>query len=153
MERHALTLEPAPEAEREVVGDARRRRGRRRERRRDRHRPRGRRVRPPGAPPVGVADYLPTPTLADLDWMVLMPEKSVGIATIPAGAKPGQSGVMVGGRPFRAGIHHYTKDGLLIGEFHSDEARFGGQTDAWKNWPTGLIDVMGGVNVNRDPRD
>jgi len=94
-----------------------------------------------------------TPSMADLQWQVALPEVAVGLDVIPPGKTPQQSGVMVGGNPGRGGIHHYTKDGLLIGQFQSDEARFGGQTDAWKNWPSGLMDFYGALNVVRDPRD
>jgi hypothetical protein len=71
--------------------------------------------------------------------------KTVGLAPIPGG----NGGVLVGGDPWRGGVRHYTKDGLLIGGFQSD-VRFGTQP---LDWPSGLLDSQLAVNCNRDPRD
>ena len=57
--------------------------------------------------------------------------------------------MLVGGDPWRGGIHHYTKDGLLIGAFFSD-ARFGVQPI---DWPSGMLDAYLAVSCQRDPRD
>lgn len=107
---------------------------------------------PKGPVPFGSADYVTTPVLADLQWMLVTPEVNVSLDVIPTGKKPEQSGVMIGGYPFRGGVHHYTKDGLLIGAFNSDAARFGGLKDDGQH-PSGLLDFYGAVSVNRDPRD
>ena len=78
-------------------------------------------------------------------WMVVLPKKSVGLAPIPGG----RGGVLIGGDPWRGGVRHYTKDGLLIGGFQSHQ-RFGIQPI---DWPSGLLDAQFAVNCNRDPRD
>ena len=56
---------------------------------------------------------------------------------------------MIGGDPYRGGVRHYTKDGLLIGGFQSDP-RFGTKP---LDWPSGLLDAQLAVNCDRDPRD
>ncbi|HEY5741784.1 MAG TPA: hypothetical protein VIS99_04525, partial [Terrimicrobiaceae bacterium] len=63
-------------------------------------------------------------------WSVVLPKMAVGLAPIPGG----KGGVFIGGDPWRGGVRHYTKDGLLIGGFHSDQ-RFGTQP---VDWPSGL---------------
>ena len=78
-------------------------------------------------------------------WSVMLPKATVGLAPISGG----QGGVLVGGDPWRAGVHHYTKEGLLIGSFQSDP-RFGAQP---LDWPSGMLDAYLAVNCNRDPRD
>ena len=78
-------------------------------------------------------------------WMIVLPKKSVGLAPIPGGS----GGVFIGGDPWRAGVRHYTKDGLMIGGFQSDP-RFGVQP---LDWPSGLLDAQLSVGCNRDPRD
>ncbi|HEY5813723.1 MAG TPA: hypothetical protein VIT23_13840, partial [Terrimicrobiaceae bacterium] len=78
-------------------------------------------------------------------WSVVLPKMAVGLAPIPGG----KGGVFIGGDPWRGGVRHYTKDGLLIGGFHSDQ-RFGTQP---VDWPSGLLDSHLAVNCNRDPRD
>ncbi len=78
-------------------------------------------------------------------WWVILPMKTVGLAPIPGG----NGGVLIGGDPWRGGIRHYTKDGLLIGGFQSDP-RFGAKP---LDWPTGLLDSHLAVGCNRDPRD
>lgn len=78
-------------------------------------------------------------------WAVVLPKKTVGLAPIPGG----KGGVFVGGDPWRGGVRHYTKDGLLIGGFQSDP-RFGTQP---VDWPTGLLDAQLAVGCDRDPRD
>jgi DNA-binding beta-propeller fold protein YncE len=83
--------------------------------------------------------------LQNYAWTVVLPKSSVGLSAIPGG----KGGVLIGGDPWRGGIHHYSKDGLLIGAFSSD-ARFGVQPI---NWPSGLLDAYLAVNCHRDPRD
>ncbi len=83
---------------------------------------------------------------------VSLPELCVGLDVVPLGKNPRQSGVMIGGYPFRGGIHHYTQDGLLIGAFNSDEKRFGGVKGDGNN-PSGWMDLYGALSINRDPRD
>lgn len=78
-------------------------------------------------------------------WTVLLPKSSVGLSPISGGS----GGVLVGGDPWRGGIHHYTKDGLLIGSFCSDP-RFGVQP---VDWPSGMLDAHLAVSCQRDPRD
>jgi WD40 repeat protein len=78
-------------------------------------------------------------------WSVVLPKVSVGLAPIPGE----RGGVLIGGDPWRGAVSHYTKDGLLIGRFHSDK-RFGTQP---LDWPSGLLDSHLAVNCNRDPRD
>jgi hypothetical protein len=78
-------------------------------------------------------------------WTVVLPKSSVGLSPIPGG----EGGVLVGGDPWRGGVHHYTKDGLLIGSFFSD-VRFGVQP---VDWPSGLFDSYLAVGCQRDPRD
>ena len=81
----------------------------------------------------------------DARWAVVLPKKTVGLAPVPGG----NGGVLVGGDPWRAGVRHYTKDGLLIGGFQSDP-RYGVPPF---DWPSGLLDAPLAVNCNRDPRD
>ena len=81
----------------------------------------------------------------DARWAVVLPKKTVGLAPVPGG----NGGVLVGGDPWRAGVRHYTKDGLLIGGFQSDP-RYGVPPF---DWPSGLLDAQLAVNCNRDPRD
>jgi hypothetical protein len=78
-------------------------------------------------------------------WSVMLPKATVGLCPINGG----QGGVLIGGDPWRAGVHHYTKDGLLIGSFQS-HPRFGAQP---LDWPSGMLDAYLAVNCNRDPRD
>ena len=78
-------------------------------------------------------------------WSVVLPKATVGLSPINGG----QGGVLVGGDPWRAAVHHYTKEGLLIGSFQSDP-RFGAQP---LDWPSGMLDAFLAVNCNRDPRD
>ena len=78
-------------------------------------------------------------------WSVVLPKKTVGLAAIPGG----NGGVFIGGDPWRGGVHHYTRDGLLIGGFQSDQ-RFGVQP---RDWPSGLLDSQLAVNCERDARD
>lgn len=78
-------------------------------------------------------------------WMIVLPETCVGLAAIPGG----NGGVMIGGQPHQGIIHHYSEDGLLIGSFGPDTARFNSPEDH----PTGLMDMFGALNVCRDPRD
>jgi DNA-binding beta-propeller fold protein YncE len=83
--------------------------------------------------------------ISTADWAVVLPKVSVGLTPIPGG----RGGVLIGGDPWRGGVRHYTKDGLLIGGFHSDK-RFGTQP---LDWPSGLLDSHLAINCNRDPRD
>ena len=83
--------------------------------------------------------------ISEAKWCVVLPKKTVGMSPIQGGS----GGVLVGGDPWRAGIRHYTKDGLLIGGFQSDP-RYG--TPPF-DWPSGLLDAQLAVNCNRDPRD
>ncbi len=83
--------------------------------------------------------------ISEPKWWVVLPKKSVGLAPIPGG----NGGVFIGGDPWRGGVRHYTKDGLLIGGFQSAQ-RFGTQP---LDWPSGLLDAHLAVNCNRDPRD
>ena len=83
--------------------------------------------------------------IAQVAWTVALPNMAVGLSPIPGGA----GGVLIGGDPWRGGVRHYTRDGLLIGGFQSD-ARFGEQP---VDWPSGLLDAYLAVNCNRDPRD
>ncbi|HET9523660.1 MAG TPA: FlgD immunoglobulin-like domain containing protein [Terrimicrobiaceae bacterium] len=92
--------------------------------------------------------WLPAPK-----WHVVLPTASVGMAPIPGG--PG--GVFVGANTDdttgadRGGvIHHYTKDGLLIGTFKSAPA-FGVEGSA--DLPSGAFDAFSALSCNRDPRD
>ena len=78
-------------------------------------------------------------------WCVVLPKKTVGLAPIPGG----KGGVLIGGDPWRGGVRHYTRDGLLIGGFQSD-SRFGTQP---LDWPSGLLDAHLAIGCNRDPRD
>jgi sugar lactone lactonase YvrE len=83
--------------------------------------------------------------ITDSAWTVVLPKACVGLSPIPGG----NGGVLIGGDPWRGGVHHYTKDGLLIGSFFSD-ARFGVQPI---DWPSGLFDSYLAVGCERDPRD
>ncbi len=83
--------------------------------------------------------------ISKLQWSVVLPKKTVGLSPIAGG----KGGVLIGGDPWRGGVRHYTRDGLLIGGFQSD-ARFGTQP---LDWPSGLLDSHLAVNCNRDPRD
>ena len=83
--------------------------------------------------------------IAKPKWAVVLPKKSVGLAAISGG----RCGVLIGGDPYRGGVRHYTKDGLLIGGFQSDP-RFGAKP---LDWPSGLLDAQLAVNCDRDPRD
>ena len=83
--------------------------------------------------------------ITEPQWSLVLPKKTVGLSPIPGG----KGGVLIGGDPWRGGVRHYTKDGLLIGGFQSD-ARFGTQP---LDWPSGLLDSQLAVNCNRDPRD
>ena len=80
--------------------------------------------------------------ISKADWWEILPQVSVG-------RTPGRGGVFIGEDPCRAGVRHYTKDGLLIGAFQSDK-RFGIQP---VDWPSGLLDSHLAINCNRDPRD
>ena len=83
--------------------------------------------------------------IAEPQWSLVLPKKTVGLAPIPGG----KGGVLIGGDPSRGGVRHYTKDGLLIGGFQSG-ARFGTQP---LDWPSGLLDSQLAVNCERNPRD
>jgi DNA-binding beta-propeller fold protein YncE len=83
--------------------------------------------------------------ITEPQWSLVLPKKTVGLAPIPGG----KGGVLIGGDPWRGGVRHYTRDGLLIGGFQSD-ARFGTQP---LDWPSGLLDSQLAVNCHRDPRD
>jgi hypothetical protein len=72
-------------------------------------------------------------------WAVQPPELICGLDTIPG---PG-GGVIVGGQR-SATLYHYTADGLLVGQVGPGPAMGGSG---------GSFDVLGAVNVNRDPRD
>ena len=87
----------------------------------------------------------PPEEIAQVAWTVTLPNMAVGLAPIPGG----KGGVLIGGDPWRGGVRHYSKDGLLIGGFQSDP-RFGAQPF---DWPSGLLDAYLAVNCNRDPRD
>jgi Divergent InlB B-repeat domain/FlgD Ig-like domain len=91
---------------------------------------------------------LPTPK-----WHVVLPTAAVGMTPIPGGA----GGVFVGANTddttgaHRDGtIHHYTKDGLLIGTFKSAPA-FG--VEGSQDYPSGAFDAFSALSCNRDPRD
>jgi len=82
---------------------------------------------------------------AQLLWSTLLPRVAVGMAAISGG----NGGVLLGGDPGRGTIHHFNKDGLLIGSFQS-VSRLG-----WgpRNHPSGMLDNLGAVACFRDPRD
>ena len=91
--------------------------------------------------------------LAAPKWLVPLPTAAVGMTPIPGG--PG--GVFVGANTDdttgadRGGvIHHYTKDGLLIGSFKSAPA-FG--VEGSQDLPSGAFDAFSAISCNRDPRD
>ena len=94
---------------------------------------------------MGFRERNPREQISRPEWSVILPKVSVGLAPVPGG----KGGVFIGGDPWRGGVRHYTKEGLLIGGFQSD-ARFGTQP---LNWPSGLLDAHLAVNCNRDPRD
>jgi DNA-binding beta-propeller fold protein YncE len=83
--------------------------------------------------------------ITEPQWSVVLPKKTVGLAPIPGG----NGGVFIGGDPWRGGVLHYTRDGLLIGGFQSDQ-RFGVQP---LDTPSGLLDSHLAVNCERDARD
>ncbi len=82
--------------------------------------------------------------MADREWIIPLPEACVGLDAIPQGKLPHQNGVMIGGSPGVTGIHHYTKDGLLIGTFGPDVKRFGGAKGDG-NGISGLMDFFGAL--------
>ncbi len=78
-------------------------------------------------------------------WQILLPDICVGMDVIPGN----QGGCILGGDPFHGGLHHYTRDGLLIGKVGPDPKLMG----APPNNPSGLLDFFGAVVVKRNPRD
>jgi DNA-binding beta-propeller fold protein YncE len=78
-------------------------------------------------------------------WQVLLPKVSVGLDAIPGSA----GGCIVGSDPGAGVCHHYTRDGLLVGIFGPDPQVMG----AKPNNPSGLLDCMSAIQVQRDPRD
>jgi hypothetical protein len=92
-----------------------------------------------------LADPEKVEPIYDYAWTAVLPKAAVGLSAISGG----HGGVLVGGDPWRGGIHHYTKDGLLIGSFFSD-SRFGVQPI---DWPSGMLDAFLAVSCQRDPRD
>ncbi|HCE46680.1 MAG TPA: hypothetical protein DET40_24295 [Lentisphaeria bacterium] len=78
-------------------------------------------------------------------WRIVLPEMCVGLSAIPEG----NGGCMIGGQPFIGTIHHYSKDGQLIGIFGPDKNLMGSAP----NHTTGLMDMYSALNICRDPRD
>lgn len=82
---------------------------------------------------------------SEAKWRIVLPEMCVGLSAIP----DGNGGCMIGGQPFIGTMHHYSKDGLLIGIFGPDKNLMGSKP----NHTTGLMDMYSALNVCRDPRD
>ena len=78
-------------------------------------------------------------------WQTVLPGVAVSLDSIPGG----QGGCVIGGEPGAGRIHHYTRDGLLIGLCGPDPKVMG----APPNNPSGFLDMYAAVTVNRDPRD
>ena len=83
--------------------------------------------------------------ITEPQWSLVLPKVAVGLAPIPGG----NGGVFIGGDPPRGGVRHYTRDGLLIGGFQSDQ-RFGVQP---LDSPSGMLDSHLALNCERDIRD
>ena len=80
---------------------------------------------------------------SNLSWQIVLPSVAVGLDLAP-GEK---GGCFVGGDPGRGGLHHYTRDGLLIGTFGPDPKVMGAKPDN----PSGLLDYFGAIQARRDP--
>jgi hypothetical protein len=78
-------------------------------------------------------------------WQTVLPDVCVSMDFIPGG----RGGCLIGGKPGAGQIHHYTRDGLLIGVCGPDPKIMG----APPNNPSGFLDMYAAVAVNRDPRD
>jgi hypothetical protein len=78
-------------------------------------------------------------------WQIVLPDIVVGLDVIPG--SPG--GCIIGGNPWKGVLHHYTRDGLLVGMVGPDPKVMGEKP----NNPSGLLDMFSAVSVNRDPRD
>lgn len=82
---------------------------------------------------------------AERRWQIILPDICVGMDVIPGN----QGGCLIGGDPFHGGLHHYTRDGLLIGKVGPDPKLMGDKP----NNPSGLLDFFGAVVVKRNPHD
>jgi sugar lactone lactonase YvrE len=82
---------------------------------------------------------------AERRWQIILPQICVGLDVIPGN----QGGCIIGGDPFRGGLHHYTRDGLLVGTVGPDPKLMGEKPHN----PSGLLDFFGAVVVKRNPRD
>jgi len=82
---------------------------------------------------------------AERRWQIVLPDICVGMDVIPGN----QGGCIIGGDPFHGGLHHYTRDGLLVGKIGPDPKLMG---EAPNN-PSGLLDFFGAVVVKRNPHD
>lgn len=82
---------------------------------------------------------------AERRWQIILPNIAVGMDIIPGN----QGGVMIGGDPFKGGIHHYTRDGLLVGTWLPNLKIMGEPP----NNPHGLLDFFGCIVVKRNPHD
>ena len=102
-----------------------------------------------GAPQNGGV-WMSGNTLACFDgserrWQIILPDNAVGLDVIPGN----QGGCIIGGDPFHGGIHHYTRDGLLVGKMTPDLKIMGEPP----NHPNGLLDFFGAIVVKRNPHD
>jgi sugar lactone lactonase YvrE len=78
-------------------------------------------------------------------WQIILPSICVGLDVIPGG----QGGCIIGGEPWQGIVHHYTRDGLLIGKVGPSPKLMGEKP----NNPSGLLDFFGSVVVRRNPTD
>lgn len=103
----------------------------------------------PGAPQHGGAwmggNALAAFAAGQCRWQIVLPKVCVGLDAIPGGA----GGCIVGGNPAAGQLHHYSRDGLLIGICGPAPQAMG----AAPNNPSGFLDMYAAVTVNRDPRD
>ena len=81
----------------------------------------------------------------DRQWQITLPDICVALDVIPGGA----GGCILGGGPWKGVVHHYTRDGLLVGTVGPDPQVMG----AAPNNPSGLLDMFSAITVNRDRRD